>query len=92
MENVELYKEKNGQLSFVPVPEERARYIYHGPIFLFDKCIAHMKFATWANSPGKAYANILFQAKKELGYDPSTKIAISKNLIKKEELKHGRSI
>lgn len=92
MENVELYKEKNGQLSFVPVPEERARYIYHGPVFLFDKCIAHRKFATWANSPGKAYANMLFQAKKELGYDPSTKITISKNLIKKEELKYGKNV
>jgi hypothetical protein len=53
-----------------------------------------MKFATWANSPGKAYSNILFQVKKELGYKPDAKIAIAiaKNLIKKEETKYGKSI
>ena len=87
-----LYREKNGQLSFLPVEEERAKYVYHGPVFLFDRCIAHMKFATWANSPQKAHANILFQAKKELGYQPTTKITISKNLIKKEECKYGKSV
>ena len=88
-----LYREKNGQLSFLPVQEEeRARYVYHGPVFLGKNLIAHMKFATWANSPGKAYSNILFQAKKELGYRPDAKITIAKNLIKKEETKYGKSI
>ena len=87
-----LYREKNGQLSFLPVEEARAKYSYHGPVFLCGKLIAHMKFATWANSPAKAYANILFQAKKELGYKPNAKISISKPLINKEETKYGKSI
>ena len=88
-----LYREKDGQLSFLPVKEEtRAKYMYHGPIFLCGRLIAHMKFATWANSLPKAYSNILFQAKKELGYKPNAKITISKNLIKKEELKYGKSV
>ena len=87
----ELYKESSGQLNLFPV-EDRAKYTYCGPVFLFDQCIAHMKLSTWANTPGKAYSNILFQIKKELGYQPNTKLRITKNLIKKEELKYGKSV
>jgi len=87
-----LYREKNGQLSFLPVPEERAKYTYHGPVFVFGKVIAHVKLATWANSPAKAYCNMTFQAKKELGYQPHTKLTLSKNLMKKEETKYGKSV
>lgn len=86
-----LYREKNGQLSFLPVKEERARYSYHGPVFLCGRLIAHMKFYTWANSPDKAYANILNQAKEQLGHKPNSKLTISKVLIKKEETKYGKS-
>lgn len=89
-----LYKEKNGQLSFVPVPDNKYKdtYSYHGPVFIFDKCIAHVKLKTQAVSLAKAHANILYQVKKELGYQPTAKLTISKNLIKKEELKYGKSI
>ena len=88
-----LYREKNGQLNFLPVKEEdRARYIYHGPVFLAGRCIAHMKLYTWANSLPKAHANLIFQIKKELGHKLNTKVTISKNLIKKEECKYGKSV
>lgn len=89
-----LYKEKNGQLSFVPVPDSKFKdtYSYHGPVFIFDRCIAHVKLKTQAVSLAKAHANILYQVKKELGYQPTAKLTISKNLIKKEELKYGKSI
>lgn len=87
-----LYREKNGQLNFMPVEENtRDLYKYAGPVFLFDKCIAHVKLETWAVSPKKAYSNMLFQVKKELGYQPYTKLTISKNLIKKQEEKYGKS-
>jgi len=88
-----LYKEKNGQLSFVPVPDSKYKdtYSYHGPVFIFDRCIAHVKLKTQAVSLAKAHANMLYQVKKELGYQPTTKVTISKNLIKKEELKYGKS-
>ena len=87
-----LYREKNGQLSFLPVEENsRDLYKYSGPVFLFDKCIAHLKMETWAVSLKKAHSNMLFQAKKQLGYQPTAKITISKNLIKKQEEKYGKS-
>lgn len=89
-----LYKEKNGQLSFVSVPDSKFKdtYSYHGPVFIFDRCIAHVKLKTQAVSLAKAHANMLYQVKKELGYQPTAKLTISKNLIKKEELKYGKSI
>ena len=87
-----LYREKNGQLSFLPVEDSKFKdtYSYHGPVFVFDKCIAHVKITTQAVSLPKAHSNILFQIKKELGYKPNVKLTISKNLIKKEELKYGK--
>ena len=87
-----LYKEKNGQLSFIPVPDSKFKdtYSYHGPVFVFDRCVAHVKIKTQAVSLAKAHSNILFQIKKELSYKPNTKLTISKNLIKKEELKYGK--
>lgn len=87
-----LYKEKNGQLSFVPVPDSKYKdtYSYHGPVFIFDRCIAHVKLKTSAVSLAKAHSNFLYQVKKELGYQPTAKVTISKNLIKKEELKYGK--
>lgn len=88
-----LYKEKNGQLSFTPVPDSKYKetYSYNGPVFVFDRVIAHIKLKTQAVSLAKAHSNMLFQAKKELGYQPTAKITIAKNLIKKEELKYGKS-
>lgn len=87
-----LYKEKNGQLSFLPVEDNKFKdtYSYHGPVFHFDKYIASVTIKTQAVSLAKAHSNILFQIKKELGYDPKVKLTISKNLIKKEELKYGK--
>ena len=88
----ELYKEQNGQLSFIePKEDSRAKYSYTGPVFLFDKAIATVTLATWANSLNKAYANMLWQVKKQLGYQPTAKLTIVKNRIKKEELKYGKT-
>ena len=93
MEEKLYYKEKNGQLSFIPTEENsRDLYKYAGPVFLFDKCIAHVKLETWAVSPAKAHSNMLFQIKKQLGYRPNTKLTISKNLIKKEGSKYGKTV
>lgn len=90
-----LYREKNGQLSFLPVEDSKYKdsYTYAGPVFLFDKRIAYVKLQTSAVSLPKAYSNLLFQVKEKLGYKPNTSnIKIVKNLIKKEETKYGKSI
>lgn len=89
-----LYREKNGQLSFLPVEDSKYKdvYTFHGPVFLCGRRVAWMKMSTSAVSLPKAYSNILCKIKKELGYEPSTsKITIPKNMIKKEELKYGKS-
>lgn len=90
-----LYREKNGQLSFVkPDPNEgRALYKYKGPVFKYDQYVGTVTLETWANSPAKAYSNMIFQVKKKLGHPPDSpvRIHISKNLIVKEDLKYGKS-
>lgn len=90
----DFYKEKDGQLSFVkPVKEtdRRCLYKYTGPVFRFDQCIATVTLQTWANSPAKAYANMVYQVKQKLGYQTHAQLRISKNLIIKEELKYGKT-
>lgn len=89
-----LYKEKNGQLSFLPVEESKFKdtYSYSGPVFSFDKYIGNASLKTQAVSLAKAHSNMLYQIKKEFGYQPNAKVTISKNLIKKEELKYGKCI
>jgi hypothetical protein len=89
----DLYREKNGQLSFVkPVEEKRSLYKYTGPVFRFDQCIATVTLETWANTPAKAYSNMVYQVKQRLGYQPTAQLRISKNLIVKEELQYGKSV
>ena len=89
---VELHREKNGQLSFVPVEPERAKYTYNGPFFKFDQMVGRVQLETWASTPGKAYSNMIFQIKDKFGYQKNAKITISKNLMKKEETKYGKSV
>ena len=88
-----LYREKDGQLSFIQVPDSKYKdvYSYHGPVFVFDKTVARVQLKTQAVSFAKAYSNFVWQVKKELGYQPTAKVTISKNLIKKEETKYGKS-
>jgi hypothetical protein len=91
----DFYKEKDGQLSFVkPVKEtdKRSLYKYTGPVFRFDQCIATVTLETWANTPAKAYSNMVYQVKQRLGYQPTAQLRISKNLIVKEELQYGKSV
>lgn len=91
----EFYTQRDGQMSFIKPSKEaerRAKYSYNGPVFLFDKFIATVNITTWANTPGRAHSNILYQIKDQLGYQPSVKLKIVKNQIKKEELEYGKSI
>ena len=87
----DLYQEKDGQLSLTPVIERRQdQYSYHGPVFYFDQQIAVVKLKTWAVSLDKAYSNMIYQAKEKFGYQRNAKLTITKNMIKKEELKYGK--
>lgn len=66
-----------------PEPEEKekkqrqnrkplVRYKYSGPVWYFDKCIAHCYTAeTEAVSEAQARNNILYQLKTKMGYMPS---------------------
>ncbi len=71
---------------------ERSKYTYNGPVFKSDQCIGRVQLETWANSPAKAYSNMVYQVKDKFGYQNVTKITISKSLIKKEELKYGKTV
>lgn len=90
---IDLYREKNGQLSFVPVKEDtRDLYSYAGPAFHNRERIGFVKLSTWASSPKKAHANMIYQIKQKFGYSVNSHVTISINLIKKEECKYGRSV
>lgn len=92
----EFYKERDGQLSFlkpdISKEDDRAKYSYNGPVFLFDKFIATVNVSTWARSTAKARSNMLYQIKEKLGYQPNTKLRIIDNQIHKEELQYGKSV
>lgn len=92
----EFYKERDGQLSFlkpdISNEDDRAKYSYNGPVFLFDKFIATVNVSTWARSTAKARSNMLYQIKEKLGYQPNVKLRIIDNQIRKEELQYGKSI
>jgi hypothetical protein len=70
----------------MPVPDSKYKdtYSYHGPVFIFDKTVAHVKLKTQAVSLAKAYSNMVWQVKKELGYQPTAKVTISKENPKKK--------
>lgn len=72
--------------------EQRNKYTYNGPVFKFDQYIGRVQLETWANSPNKAYSNMVYQVKEQFGYQVTTKITITKSLIKKEELKYGKTV
>ena len=69
--------------------EQRSKYTYNGPVFVFGKHMARIKLEVWATSPDKAYHDMVSQAESQLDYPKNTKITLVKGLIKKEELKYG---
>ncbi len=70
----------------------RLKYTYNGPVFVFGKHVARIKLEVWANSLDKAYHDMVSQAESQLDYPVNTKITLAKGLIKKEELKYGKTV
>lgn len=53
------------------------KYIYHGPVMKFGKCIKNSWSAeTYASSPLKAKCNLIFRFKKENGFANTAKITL----------------
>jgi hypothetical protein len=71
---------------------ERSKYTYNGPVFKSDQNIGRVQLEVWANSPDKAYSDMVSQVKEKFGYSYTVKVKISKSLIKKEELKYGKTV
>lgn len=53
------------------------KYIYDGPVMLFDRCVAdHWKGETMAPTVSKARSNLAYQAKKQLNLIAGTKVKL----------------
>lgn len=53
------------------------KYIYDGPVILFDKLVAdHWKGETMAPTENKARSNLAYQAKKQLNVIAGTKVKL----------------
>jgi hypothetical protein len=60
----------------------KRRYLYDGPVFEFDKCIAQKwTAATYAVSEKKARSNMTHQFKKETGRAIYSKITLTGEII-----------
>lgn len=57
--------------------DEYHKYIYDGPVILFDKLVAdHWKGETMAPTESKARSNLAYQAKKQLNVIAGTKVKL----------------
>lgn len=71
----------------------RNKYSYKGPVFYGDRFVMMVNLDCWANSPKKAEDDLLDQTKKMFKPEKAVeKLHISTNLIKKEELKYGKTV
>ena len=53
------------------------KYVYDGPIMIFDRCVAsNWHGETFAESLKKAKSNLAYQCKKACGLIPSAKITL----------------
>lgn len=53
------------------------KYIYDGPVMLFDRCVAdHWKGETVAPTVSKARSNLVYQAKKQMNLIAGTKVTL----------------
>lgn len=56
---------------------DRCRYVYEGPIVIFDKCVCdHWHGETLAVSESKAKSNLIYQCKKQCNLVPGTKVTL----------------
>ena len=56
---------------------DRCKYVYEGPIVIFDKCICdHWHGETLAVSESKAKSNLIYQCKKQCNLVPGTKVTL----------------
>lgn len=71
----------------------RLKYTYKGPVFYGDQFVMMVKLDCWANSFEDAKDSLLDQAKKKFKPEKAVeKLRISTDLIKKEELKYGKTV
>lgn len=57
--------------------DEYHKYIYDGPVMLFDKLVAdHWKGETMAPTENKARSNLAYQAKKQLNIIAGTRVKL----------------
>lgn len=62
--------------------EQRKKYKFTGAIFLFNSLVLNNWSAeTMANTPKKAMSNLVYQAKKAMGYLSSTQLTLNGNLL-----------
>lgn len=53
------------------------KYIYDGPVMLFERCVAdHWKGETMAPTKAKARSNLAYQAKKQMNLIAGTKVKL----------------
>jgi hypothetical protein len=61
-------------------------YSYHGPVTMFDRCVANSWEAeTYAISEKKAKSNLIFQYKKQNGLQPTSKVSLPGKIVKLEQ-------
>lgn len=61
---------------------ERRKYVYDGPVMLFDRCIVNCWHAsTYAISEDKARCNMMYQYKKNNKLTADSKIALPGKVV-----------
>lgn len=59
------------------------KFIYDGPVKIFDRCVAdHWKAETMAESESKARTNMSYQYKKSHNLSAATKVSLTGNITK----------
>lgn len=57
--------------------DEYNKYIYEGPVMVFDKCVAsNWKGETMAPSKQKAKSNLVYQVKKQMNIIAKSKVTL----------------
>ena len=67
--------------------KEKRKYIYEGPVFVFDNCVAtKWRGETYAVTASKAKSNLIYQFKKQNGYSASAKVDLASSNVLPEEV------